>query len=82
MTISTMTSKGQTTIPKEIREYLDLHPQQQIAFEAKDGYVIMRSVNSSLDRFAGILPSKRPAANKAQERKAVAKALALKGKKR
>ena len=75
MTISTITSKGQTTIPKEVRQYLDLQPQQKIAFEPKDGYVIIRPVDISLERFAGILSDKKPAGSKADERKEVARIL-------
>ena len=75
MTLSTITSKGQTTIPKKIRQHLNLQPQQQIAFEPKDGYVIIRSVDTSIERFAGILSGKKPAGSKADERKAVADTL-------
>ena len=75
MTTSTITSKGQTTIPKEVREYLDLQPQQQIAFEPKDGYVIIRPVDTSLERFAGILSGRKPAGSKADERKGAARML-------
>ena len=75
MTISTITSKGQTTIPKKVRQYLDLQPQQQIAFEPKDGYVIIRPVDTSLEHFAGILSGKQPAGSKADERKVVARML-------
>ena len=32
MTIATLTSKGQITIPQNIRIFLDLHPQDQIEF--------------------------------------------------
>ena len=75
MTISTITSKGQTTIPKEIRELLGLEAQTQVAYEAKDGYVILRPVNSSLDDFAGILKSDKPMASKNEERKTAGRML-------
>ena len=74
MTTSTITLKGQTTIPKEVRVSLGLEPQQQISYEVKEGYAIMRPVDCSLDRFAGILKSKRPAATKSEEREVAAKA--------
>ena len=32
MSVSTITSKGQTTIPKEIREHLNLHTGDKIDF--------------------------------------------------
>ena len=80
MTISTITTKGQTTIPKKVREYLHLQPQQQIAFEPKDGYVIIRPVDTSLERFAGILSGQKPAGSKTDERKAAARMLGEAGK--
>lgn len=36
MPTATVTSKGQTTIPKEIRDYLKLQPGDQIDFIAED----------------------------------------------
>ncbi len=42
MPTATITSKGQTTIPKEIRDYLKLHPGDQVDFIAgDDGAVTM-----------------------------------------
>ena len=40
--IATMTSKGQVTIPKEVREALDLHQGDTILFEERDGVVVLR----------------------------------------
>ena len=40
--IATMTSKGQVTIPKEVREALDLHQGDPILFEERDGVVVLR----------------------------------------
>jgi len=79
MTTSTVTSKGQTTIPKKVRDYLGLKSHQKIAFEVKDGYVIMRKMEDSLDRFAGILGSDRPAASKQEERRAAGRKLGRRG---
>lgn len=39
MVFSTLTTKYQATIPAEIREQLDLHAGDKIAFEHKDGKV-------------------------------------------
>jgi len=42
MPTATLTSKGQTTIPKEIREHLHLHPGDQIDFIVQDdGTVVL-----------------------------------------
>lgn len=75
MVTSTVTSKGQTTIPKGIRDELGIQANQRISYEAKDGYIIMRPLNTSLDHFAGILKSNQPAASKQVERHAVSRAL-------
>jgi len=42
-----ITSKGQITIPKEIREKIGLEPGREIYFEEKDGifYIKKRSKN-------------------------------------
>ncbi len=58
MPIATMTSKGQTTIPRAIREYLNLKPGDRIAFTIEDGHVVLRARNRSILELAGIL--KRP----------------------
>lgn len=38
----TVTSKGQVTIPKAVRDELDLQPGDQIDFEARDGVIVGR----------------------------------------
>lgn len=59
MPIATMTSKGQTTIPKAVREHLNLKPGDQIIYTVEDGgRVVLRAKNRSLKDLAGIL--KRP----------------------
>jgi len=37
--VSKLTSKGQATIPKAIRNVLQIKPGDQIAFQVKDGHV-------------------------------------------
>jgi antitoxin PrlF len=42
---STVTSKGQVTIPKQVRELLGIKPGNEVAFElAEDGRVVVRKV--------------------------------------
>ncbi|MCX6023390.1 MAG: AbrB/MazE/SpoVT family DNA-binding domain-containing protein [Chloroflexi bacterium] len=40
--MSTVTSKGQITIPKHIRETLGLHPGAEVEFAVENGQVILR----------------------------------------
>ena len=53
---TTMTSKGQITIPREIREKLQLTSGIKLEFLYKDDYIIMLPINKSMDRLKGILP--------------------------
>ncbi len=39
---TTITSKGQVTIPKEVRDQLGLHPSDRLEFEVQGDVVIMR----------------------------------------
>jgi AbrB family looped-hinge helix DNA binding protein len=53
---STITSKGQTTVPKAIRESLGLKPGDRITFTSMpDGTVLMRVKNKSVMGLAGSL---------------------------
>ena len=56
MSLATMTAKGQTTIPKDIRDGLGLRPQDQINFTMMaDGTVIMRAKKRSITELQGLL---------------------------
>ena len=39
--LATITSKGQITIPKEVREQLDLRPQDQLLITVHAGRIVM-----------------------------------------
>jgi AbrB family looped-hinge helix DNA binding protein len=53
---TTLTSKGQTTIPKEIRDSLGLKSGDRMTFTLMpDGTVIMRAKNKSILDLAGML---------------------------
>ena len=55
-TESTLTSKGQTTVPKAIRESLRLKPGDRITFSPMPGgTVLMRVKNKSVMTLAGSL---------------------------
>lgn len=63
MSLATITSKGQTTIPKEIRDCLGLQPKDQIQFTlVGDETVIMRVKKRSLRELFGLLhdPERAP----------------------
>jgi antitoxin PrlF len=48
MSVATLTSKGQITLPKDIRDLLGLETGDQINFVVEDGVVRMRPRNKSL----------------------------------
>ncbi len=56
MPVATMTSKGQVTIPKEIRDKLRLKTGDRIRFtENADGSVTVRAQNKSILDMIGML---------------------------
>jgi AbrB family looped-hinge helix DNA binding protein len=59
---STMTSKGQTTVPKEIRKQLNLRPGDKVFWYLEDGRIVLRAKNRSINDLAGMLhrPGQRP----------------------
>ena len=61
MTIeATLTSKGQTTIPKEIRDGLRLKPGDRMTFTLmSDGTVLLRVKNAKAEDVAGMLYRKK-----------------------
>jgi len=59
MPSATLTSKGQTTIPKEVRRLLNLHPGDRIEFfMQEDGGVVIKSASLNIKDLKGILLSK------------------------
>jgi len=59
MPSSTVTSKGQTTIPKEVRDHLQIQSGDQIDFVIQaDGTVIVRPATIHVSRLKGILHRK------------------------
>lgn len=56
MTISLVTSKGQTTIPRKIREHLHLKPGDKIDFVIEDnGRVVLEPATLDVKELEGIL---------------------------
>lgn len=56
MAHSTITTKGQTTIPKEIREHLKLQPGHRIEYVVDEaGRVVLRPATYDIRNLHGIL---------------------------
>lgn len=62
MTIATLTSKGQMTLPKEVRDDLGLRPGDKLDIVKERGQYVLRPRNVKADDLYGILhrPSERP----------------------
>ena len=58
---SRITSQGQTTIPLEVREFLELGKGDVVSYTIRDGEVVLKKKKSVLD-LAGILhdPDRKP----------------------
>jgi bifunctional DNA-binding transcriptional regulator/antitoxin component of YhaV-PrlF toxin-antitoxin module len=48
MTYSTLTSKGQTTIPMEVRKALNLKPRQRIIYEVKGSSATLKAQTETI----------------------------------
>jgi len=57
MITAKITSKGQVTIPKEIREKLGVHPGEDVGFEERDNVLVISKVvtRSPFDKWMGKL---------------------------
>jgi len=57
MITAKVTSKGQVTIPKEIREKLGVHPGEDVGFEERDNLLVICKVvtKSPFDKWVGKL---------------------------
>ena len=61
-----VTSKGQVTIPKKVREYLGIKPGTAVAFELEeDGRVVVRKLGNAARRKASPLDRVRGSATAA-----------------
>ncbi len=70
MLVSTITSKGQTTIPEELRKDLALEPGQRLLWEKMDGTLVATPTGDLL-ALAGALKSDKPNLPKEEIRKIV-----------
>jgi antitoxin PrlF len=55
--VTTLTNKGQVTIPKEIRDELGLKPSDKILFSLENGHVTLRRAYPALEEVAGSIPA-------------------------
>ncbi len=55
MPVSTMTSKGQTTVPKEVREVLELEPGAKLHWEIRGGKVAITTERPALYDLEGFI---------------------------
>ena len=57
MIVAKVTSKGQVTIPKKVRDRLGVHPGEDVGFEEKEGVVVITKAmtKSPFDKWVGKL---------------------------
>ena len=62
MKLGTITAKGQTTVPKDIRDRLKLKPGDKVYWIYQDGQAVLRPKNRSISELAGALydPARKP----------------------
>jgi len=72
MVTATMTSKGQITIPKSIRDLLHLHTGDRVAFSVRgDAEAVLKPVTKSVDEVFGRLHSRSQPKRTVDEMKAM-----------
>jgi len=74
MATATMTSKGQITIPLQIRSYLAVHTGDKLEFMIEeDGRVVMAPLTGDVRELKGMLPKPKKPISIEQMNKAIAK---------
>jgi AbrB family looped-hinge helix DNA binding protein len=73
MTKAKITSKGQITIPKEIRELLGVHPGDQVVFRSTDAGILVEANTVDLMTLRGVLKPKRTGVTVGDMKEAVRK---------
>ncbi|MBI4493675.1 MAG: AbrB/MazE/SpoVT family DNA-binding domain-containing protein [Chloroflexi bacterium] len=74
--VSRITTKGQVTIPAEIRRLLGVAPHDRVAFLVEAGQVRIAPATSVVARTAGMLESSQPALSPQEEKAAAEEAMA------
>ncbi len=80
--LSTVTSKGQVTIPAEVRKTLGLRTGDKVAFSIEESQVRLRRTGSVVAATAGIFKSAQPAKSAEQLRGAAEEAIAREAEER
>ena len=75
---SVITRKGQTTIPKEIRELLGLKPNDKLFYIVEDSKVILKPIHGDILQLRGSVPSKKRPAHLEKIRETTRKQVAKK----
>ncbi|WP_263079380.1 AbrB/MazE/SpoVT family DNA-binding domain-containing protein [Endozoicomonas sp. Mp262] len=55
MSTSSVTSKGQVTIPNALRQKFQIHPGDKVLFEEKEGVITLVPMNNDIEALAGCL---------------------------
>lgn len=71
MTSSAVTSKGQVTIPKEVREKLRIKPKDRVTFSVEGDHAILHAIHGDIRDLKGLFHRKgmKPIDFKALRRK-------------
>jgi len=65
--VATVTSKGQVTIPKEIRDELGLIPSSRIIFQSQGDEILVKPITNFLDLKGSVKGSRRYSDHKADQ---------------
>lgn len=74
--VSSVTSKGQVTIPAEVRRLLGVVPRDKVAFLVEEDRVRVAPAQSVVSRTSGMLRSGKPLLTAREEKRAAEEAMA------
>ncbi len=74
--LASVTTKGQVTIPAEVRRLLGVRPHEKIAFLVEENQVRLAAAKSVVAQTAGVLKDYRPAMTSQEEEVAAEEAIA------
>ena len=68
MHASTLSAKGQVTVPSDLRHALDLHPGDQVEFALEGDHVVLRKRGGDIRRAFGVIKAKKSVSLEEMER--------------